>query len=141
MCVVAKKIWEEISRILSPDIGRNYESVAKCWLCNKKFGVVNVVTSAVCWALWKLRNDLCFQDVRWVGMKKFWQRLVPKLKCWSVLIPVNQMEAFEGVISSLERVAASPELIVGAPLVMSPGALDDEGRKSPTVGHRLFDPP
>jgi hypothetical protein len=35
------------------------------WLCNKKYGVVNMLSSAVCcWGLWKLKkNSLCFDDV------------------------------------------------------------------------------
>jgi predicted HTH transcriptional regulator len=46
--------------IIGFPIGQDYESIASCWLCNKKFGVVNSLTSAVCWGLWKLRNSLCF---------------------------------------------------------------------------------
>jgi hypothetical protein len=34
---------------------------------HKKFGVINIVTSAVCWSLWKLRNSMIFQEVFWVG--------------------------------------------------------------------------
>jgi hypothetical protein len=71
-CVVAKKIWEEISEILGFEIGRDYEAVAKCWLCNKRFGAVNVVTSTICWCICKVRNLLCFQDVAWLGMKMVW---------------------------------------------------------------------
>jgi hypothetical protein len=27
--------------------------MAKHWLCNKKFGTVNVFSSALCWGLWE----------------------------------------------------------------------------------------
>jgi hypothetical protein len=58
--------------------------MAKCWLCNQKYGVVNMITSAVCWGIWKLRNALCFQGVDWRNVKQVWEKVLPMLKCWSV---------------------------------------------------------
>jgi hypothetical protein len=49
-----------ISRIIGVQSGDSYESVAKLWLCNKKFGVINMGTSVVCWSIRKLRNSICF---------------------------------------------------------------------------------
>jgi hypothetical protein len=49
-CVVAKLVWHVISQVLGVDIGFDYESVARLWLCNKKHGVTNIVTSAVFWS-------------------------------------------------------------------------------------------
>jgi hypothetical protein len=43
-----------LSVVLGVQVGSDYESIAKMWLCNKKFGICNVFTSAVCWSLWKL---------------------------------------------------------------------------------------
>jgi hypothetical protein len=48
-CVVAQKAWGVISGVLGFDIGSSYESIAKRWLCNTKFGIANVISSAVCW--------------------------------------------------------------------------------------------
>jgi hypothetical protein len=62
-CMVAKRAWELISQVAGFELGSNYESIAKLWLCNKKFGVINIVSSAVCWSIWKLRNCLSFQGV------------------------------------------------------------------------------
>lgn len=56
-------------RWLCVDIGCDYESVAKYWIANKKHLITNVVSSVVLWSLWKLRNELCFQGVVWLGMK------------------------------------------------------------------------
>jgi hypothetical protein len=47
-CVVAKQSWLIVSEIVGFSIGMDYESVAKRWLCNKKFVIVNVISSAVC---------------------------------------------------------------------------------------------
>jgi hypothetical protein len=61
-----------ISELVGFELGRDYESIVKMWLCNKRYGVVNLITSAICWALWKLRNCLCFQEVSWTGIKALW---------------------------------------------------------------------
>jgi hypothetical protein len=37
----------------------------------QKIGVINIISSAMCWSLWKLRNALCFQDVAWKNMKAY----------------------------------------------------------------------
>jgi hypothetical protein len=50
-CVVATRIWEAIPEVDGFQIGQNFESVARCWLCNKKFGLVNMLSSAACWSL------------------------------------------------------------------------------------------
>jgi hypothetical protein len=43
------RFWELISEPVGFTIGCVYESIAKCWLCNKKVGVVNMVTFVFCW--------------------------------------------------------------------------------------------
>jgi hypothetical protein len=50
-CVVAKQIWELIFEVVGMEIDTDYESVANPWLCNKKFRVVNMISSAVCWGI------------------------------------------------------------------------------------------
>jgi hypothetical protein len=50
---VASKAWELISLVFGIKIGVDYASIAKLWLCNKKFGVYNMFTSAVYRSLWK----------------------------------------------------------------------------------------
>jgi hypothetical protein len=49
--VVAKRDWETISRAYGVNIGLDFESMAKLWLCNKKYGVVNMVSAVVCWGI------------------------------------------------------------------------------------------
>jgi hypothetical protein len=44
---VARRAWELVSQAIGVQVGSDFESIAKLWLCNKKFGVVNIVTSAV----------------------------------------------------------------------------------------------
>jgi hypothetical protein len=37
-----------VSSVLGVEIGSNYENLAKYWLCNKKFGVINMISLVVC---------------------------------------------------------------------------------------------
>jgi hypothetical protein len=48
---MAKRTWQVISQVLGVEMGSDYESVARLWLCNKKHGVTNMVTSAVFWSI------------------------------------------------------------------------------------------
>jgi hypothetical protein len=110
-CVVAKRAWQVISQVLCIEVHVDYESVARLWLCNKKHDTANMVTSAVFWSIWKLRNAMIFQGVAWLGMKPLWQRVVPMLRCWRVLVPIVMEPGNESAISQLERVMAMPEVI------------------------------
>jgi hypothetical protein len=50
-CVGAKQAWEMVYEIAGIEIGVDYESIASRWLCNKKFDVVNMLSSVVCWGI------------------------------------------------------------------------------------------
>jgi hypothetical protein len=102
-CVVAKRAWQLVSKSIGFKVGVDYESIAKLWLCNKKFGVINMFTSAVSWCLWKLRNDVHFQGVAWIGMKLLWDQVMPMLQCWKSLVRVKMVDGFDNTISSLEN--------------------------------------
>lgn len=61
-CVVAKRMWIEISYCVDLNVGSCFESIGKLWLSNKKFVVTNIFTSAALWGLCKLRNCFFFAD-------------------------------------------------------------------------------
>jgi hypothetical protein len=50
-CAVAKQAWSLLTEVIGFNVGLDYKSMAKCWLCNTRFGVVNILSSAVCWGL------------------------------------------------------------------------------------------
>ena len=81
-CCVAKNVCEFVSGWLSRIIGTDFESVAALWLANKKHLITNIVSSAVLWVLWKLRNLLCFQGVSWSGLKKVLSMTGRMLRGW-----------------------------------------------------------
>jgi hypothetical protein len=53
-CIIASQVWLSVSEVVGFEIGTDFEYVAKRWICNKKFGLVNMVSSTVCWSLWKV---------------------------------------------------------------------------------------
>jgi hypothetical protein len=120
-CVVARRAWEVLSAVLGVQVGYNFESVAKLWLCNKKFGMCNVFTSAVCWSIWKLRNSLCFQGESWSSMKTLWRRVVPMIRSWRVLTPLKLADGFDSSLTSLEAAVWAPEKIQWRPLLADAG--------------------
>jgi hypothetical protein len=139
-CIVASQVWFDVSEVIGFQIGQDFESVAERWLCNKKYGLVNMVSSAVCWSLWKVRNSLCFQDAGWLGMKQVWFRVISMLKCWRVLVPVGKLDGFDDVVRSLERLAMRPAMIT---YVLTPDVLDlgaDEGRMGDDRGVHCIPP-
>jgi hypothetical protein len=44
-CVVAKRAWAIVCSVIGFELGSDYLSIANMWLCNKKFGVINMLTS------------------------------------------------------------------------------------------------
>jgi hypothetical protein len=77
-----------------------------------------------------------FQGVAWVGMKLLWDRVMPMLQCWKVLVPVKMVDDFDHAISSLENLAWRPERIK-LPLAGRnvQGAPDGGGRQQPLTLH------
>lgn len=68
--IVACRIWSVVSDVTGLRGLWDYESVASCWLGNKKHAVNNIISSAVLWFLWKFRNKLCFQGACWIGERE-----------------------------------------------------------------------
>jgi hypothetical protein len=67
--VVAKQCWTVISNIVGVTVGNDLAVIGQFWLSNKRNGLLNIVTSAVLWSIWKLRNELCFQRIGWKSME------------------------------------------------------------------------
>ena len=74
-CVVAQLLWVSVSQAINLNI-KSFIDVGAKWLSNKKFAAVNIMSSASLWCLWKLRNELCFQNVGWVDLRFLLWRIV-----------------------------------------------------------------
>jgi hypothetical protein len=43
----------------------SFKKPGRCWICNKEFMLTTVIISAALWSLWKLINEMCFQNLAW----------------------------------------------------------------------------
>jgi hypothetical protein len=70
-------------------------------------------------------------------MKALWQRVIPMLRCWRVLIPLKMMAGYEEVITTLEREAMKPERIKQnfIPLAAVPDADDKSADERLVIYH------
>ena len=64
-CVVAAQCWKVISDAIGTTVGFDLATIGQYWLSNKRHCVLNIVTSAMFWSLWKLRNEILFQNIGW----------------------------------------------------------------------------
>lgn len=75
-CVVAKQFWA----IISDAVG-----IGTYWLSNKKHTVLNMVSSAVLWSIYKLRNDIYFQNIGWRSIEMLTFRVTGRIGQFYVL--------------------------------------------------------
>lgn len=61
-----------------------------------------MITSAVMWSIWKLRNELCFQRSGWKSMEVVFYKILGLLQNWTVLCPVNNGEVLDGFMKKLK---------------------------------------
>jgi hypothetical protein len=80
--------------------GLTLSLVACFWISEKKHRIVNICTAAALWALWKLRNEFCFQGVRWAGVQVLMRKVSRMLRDWKL---VNRREDAER-LEALARV-------------------------------------
>jgi hypothetical protein len=86
-CVVAKSIWDVVSDIFKLSNANSFESVARWWLSDNKNSVLNIFSSDTLWTLWSVRNEICFQELRWPGVKELLRRLRYTIRSWHLLCP------------------------------------------------------
>lgn len=65
-CCVAKRLWTMLGEVLYLRGSWNFEFVASQWIANKNYAILNILSSALMWCLWKFRNKICFQGAKWM---------------------------------------------------------------------------
>lgn len=110
-CIVAVNVWKAVAEVVDVNISSDYESVARLWVANKKYLVTNVISSAVLWSLWKLRNEICFQGVVWLGMRMVLIRITKMLRGWLSLFKQEVAVVLEGLIVKMEELSKRPAQI------------------------------
>jgi len=108
----AKNTWMIVSDLLGVSLGCDFESVARFWLANKRHGLTNVISAAVMWSLWKLRNEIYFQGTRWTGMARLFLKIVRMLRRWMPLFKQELGCQVESFASRLEIHASLPPQIM-----------------------------
>jgi hypothetical protein len=79
-CCVARTLWGIVFEIVGLPVVSDFESMAKWWTRSKKYNSVNVFCIAVIWALWNLRNKLCFPGQCWERNEKGGGKLCQAVK-------------------------------------------------------------
>ena len=111
-CVVAKQMWIVISQATNVHIN-SYDSVGAKWLPDRKFAVVNIISSAALWGLWKLRNELYFHNVGWRNMNLLIWRIVKLAQNWSIMCPPTKETELRAYISNLKDILRRPVMLTG----------------------------
>jgi hypothetical protein len=112
-CAVAKEMWRRISVVLHREVGGSFESIGACWLSNKRFLSINVITSAALWALWKLRNELCFQNIAWKSMECLLMKAACLAQNWLILCPKEKKEELKLLTLQVSASARNPKRLQG----------------------------
>ena len=112
-CVVTRQLWKGASEALSAEIGNGIELVGSLWLGNRRFLVHNMLSSDALWSLWKLRNDLCFQNAGWRSVDALLMRVVIVTQNWIILCPAEMKNKLCGCIGELKKIACKPGRLNG----------------------------
>jgi hypothetical protein len=112
-CVVARQMWKGISEALGIEIGNGFETIGRLWLSNKRFLVHNMLSSVSLWSLWKLRNDLRFQNASWRSVETLLVRIAMTVQNWIIVCPAELKNKLSGSIGELKRIASRPGRITG----------------------------
>lgn len=104
-CAVAQQMWAYLSSISGCLLGGSFDDIGKFWLSNKRNGVLNIITSAALWCLWKLRNDICFQRCMWRSMEMLLYRLAAMVQKWEIICPEEKKETLRLKVERIKEVA------------------------------------
>jgi len=86
-------MWSHISEIFDRHLGIYFFSIGQLWISNRIFLVCNIFCAAALWGLWKLRNNLCFQVLKWRDMNYLLLRIATMLQGWTLFMS-HEAETF-----------------------------------------------
>jgi hypothetical protein len=109
---VAKKMWGVKTDIVERDMGTSFENIGVCWLSNKKFSTINIISSAALWGVWKLRNELCFQNKSWRNMELLMMKVAGLAQNWAILCPASKRQDLNTYTSKILQWARSQDVIL-----------------------------
>jgi hypothetical protein len=96
-------IWADISEVTDNPLIVDFESMGTMWVRGKKARAFNVLTSAVVWAIWKLRNCMCFQGKCWSRVEAVLREVARLIRNWTMVNRPEEIETLERWALELER--------------------------------------
>ena len=118
-CVVAKICWSYLNDIFHIDLGKCFESVARWWVSNNRFKVMNCCPSALLWSLWKTRNEICFQGKLWLEERVVIRKMVNMLRNWRILFKDGELAKLDQVLEAMHIKLEQPLPLLG-PMATQP---------------------
>jgi hypothetical protein len=78
-------IWADICEMTNIPLIVDFESMRMMWVRGKKARLFNVLTSTVVWAIWKLRNCICFQGKCWSRVEAVMREVSRLIRNWTMV--------------------------------------------------------
>lgn len=103
--MVAKQLWCCLSKVFQVQLGGSLDSIGRFWLSNRENGVLNMISSAAFWSIWKLRNDVCFQRCNWRGMDILLHKVVSVAQNWLILCREDKRASLQVKIGEIKALA------------------------------------
>lgn len=110
-CVVAAELWRVVGELIGSASITNMTVLLDHWEHSPNAAGV-IVQAAALWALWKCRNDICFNRVFWSGIQVIVRKTASILTLWEVLWPDAVKVELEECVRRLEQTARDPPLIL-----------------------------
>jgi hypothetical protein len=107
-CCVARIVWGNICEITDLPLIKDFESLGTMWVKGKKFKAFNVLSSALIWLIWKMRNNICFQGVCWSKVEDVLRGGAKLIRNWVLLNKPEQVMKLEAWTQEMERRSVRP---------------------------------
>jgi hypothetical protein len=102
-CCIAQVIWDELCDMACLPLVTDFESVRSMWIKGKKYKAYNILTSAVIWSIWRLRNKFCFQGAVWSRVEVVLLGVARHLRNWALLKKMEETVQLEAWAKKLEE--------------------------------------
>jgi hypothetical protein len=103
-CIIAREIWQIISKFLSVSLGTDYMSIARFWLSNKKNAVLNSFCLATLWCIWKFKNDTIFNGQLWLTLHQIVRMILLSIRRWRIIFKDLMLQKVDQFRAFLEQV-------------------------------------
>lgn len=111
-CVLAQEIWNIIYASTDMHGHPTYGDISDMWARDKKYQANNLINAATIWAIWKCRNDLCFNGKSWLGLQVILRKIASLCSQWKILCAGSARGRVETSTLSIWEAARKPPLLL-----------------------------